>query len=95
MGMGTGTRLWTWLWLSGSTGLAYAVLPLSSTTLGSPMTLAPVFLTRDALEGKGPQRRAQKQLDRRLEEVAKAVGVRLLSVANTIEAGTCRQGDSS
>ena len=29
---------------------------------------------RDALEGKGPQRRPQKRLDRRLEEVAKAVG---------------------
>ena len=27
----------------------------------------------DALEGKGPQRRPQKRLDRRLEEVAKAV----------------------
>ena len=31
-------------------------------------------LTRDALEGKGPQRRPQKRIDRRLEEVAKAVG---------------------
>ena len=29
---------------------------------------------RDALEGKGPQRRSQTQLGRRLEEVAKAVG---------------------
>ena len=29
---------------------------------------------RDASEGKGPQRRPQKRLDRRLEEVAKAVG---------------------
>ena len=29
---------------------------------------------RDALEGKGPQRRPQKRLDRRLEEVAEAVG---------------------
>ena len=29
---------------------------------------------RDALEGKGPQRRLQKRLDGRLEEVAKAVG---------------------
>ena len=28
----------------------------------------------DALEGKGPQRRSQKQLDRRLEDIAKAVG---------------------
>ena len=30
--------------------------------------------TRDGLEGKGPQRRRQQRLDRRLEEVAKAVG---------------------
>ena len=29
---------------------------------------------RDALEGKGPQRRRQKRLGRRLEEVAEAVG---------------------
>ena len=29
---------------------------------------------RDALEGKGPQRRPQRRLDRRFEEVAKAVG---------------------
>ena len=29
---------------------------------------------RDALEGKGPRRRPQQRLDRRLEEVAKAVG---------------------
>ena len=29
---------------------------------------------RDALEGEGPQRRSQKRLGRRLEEVAKAVG---------------------
>ena len=29
---------------------------------------------RDALEGKGPHRRSQKRLDRRLEEVAKAAG---------------------
>ena len=31
-------------------------------------------LTREALEGKGPERRPRKRLDRRLEEVAKAVG---------------------
>ena len=31
-------------------------------------------MARDALEGKGPQRPPQKRLDRRLEEVAKAVG---------------------
>ena len=29
---------------------------------------------RDAFDGKGPQRRPQKLLERRLEEVAKAVG---------------------
>ena len=29
---------------------------------------------RDALEGKGSQRRPQKRLDRRLEEVAKRLG---------------------
>ena len=29
---------------------------------------------RDAVEGKGPQRRPQQRLDRRLEEVAEAVG---------------------
>ena len=29
---------------------------------------------RDALEAKGPQRRPQRRSDRRLEEVAKAVG---------------------
>ena len=39
-------------------------------------------------------RRPQKRLDRRLEEVAEAVGGRLLSATNAIEAGTWRQGDS-
>ena len=34
----------------------------------------PPHLPRDASEGKGPQRRPQKRLDRRLEEVAKAGG---------------------
>ena len=48
---------------------------------------------RDALEGKAPQKCPQKRLDRRLEEVAKAVGGQLLSVTNAIEAGTWRQGD--
>ena len=50
---------------------------------------------RDALEGKGPQRRPQERVDRRLEEVAKAVGGRLLSATNAVEAGTWRQGDSA
>ena len=35
---------------------------------------APCPPPRDALEGKGPQRRPQKRLGRRLEEVSKAVG---------------------
>ena len=45
-------------------------------------------------KGKGPQRQPQKRLGRRLEEVAKAVGGRLLSVTSAIEAGTWSQGDS-
>ena len=45
-------------------------------------------------EGKGPQRRPQKRLGRRLEEVAKAVGGRLLSVTNAIEAGTLPLGSA-
>ena len=50
-------------------------------------------LASDAVDGKGPQRRSLKPLDRRLEEVAEAVG-RLLAVTTAIEAGTWRQGDS-
>ena len=38
---------------------------------------------RSALEG--PQRQPQKRLGRRLEEFAKAVGGRLLSVTNAID----------
>ena len=49
---------------------------------------------RDASEGNAPLRRPQKRLDRQLEEVAKAVGGRLLSVTSAIETGTWRQGDS-
>ena len=40
----------------------------------SPHALPAPSPPRDALEGKGPQRRPQKRLGRRLEEVAKAVG---------------------
>ena len=40
----------------------------------------------DALEVKGPQRWPQRRLGRRLEEVAEAVGGRLLSVTNAVEA---------
>ena len=39
-----------------------------------PGNTAPPTYPRDALEGKGPQRRPQQRLDRRLEEVAEAVG---------------------
>ena len=49
---------------------------------------------RAASEGKGPRSRPQRRLGRRLEEVAKAVWRRLLSVTNALEAGTWRQGDS-
>ena len=38
------------------------------------MPLPPFPPPRDVLKGEGPQRRPQKRLDRRLEEVAKAVG---------------------
>ena len=63
--------------------------------LGFPCPpLPPCRTTRDALEGKGPQRRPQKRLDRRLEEVAKAIGGRVLSVTNAIEAGTCHRRHS-
>ena len=53
------------------------VVPVPSAPAGllvcSPLPPSP--LPSDALEGKGPQRRPQKkQLGRRLEEVAKAVG---------------------
>ena len=57
-------------------------------------TTSPHPHPRDALEGKGPQRQPQQRLGRRLEEVAKSVGGRLLSVTNAIDTGTCRQGDS-
>ena len=39
--------------------------------LGDPRTIVG---GRDSLEGEGPQRRPRKRFDRRLEEVAKAVG---------------------
>ena len=45
------------------------------------------------LERKAPQRRSQKRVDRRLEEVESGGGP-LLSVTNAIEAGARRQGDS-
>ena len=39
-----------------------------------PQHFHQVTAPRDAVEGKGPQRPPQKRSDRRLEEVAKAVG---------------------
>ena len=60
---------------------------------GSPLMLAPLG-PRDAFDGKGPQRRPQQRLGRRLDEANEAVGGRLLSVSNAVEPGTWRQGDS-
>ena len=62
-------------------------------TTASNQVVAAPSPPRDALEGKGPQRRPQRPLDRRLEGVAKAVGGGYYRL-NAIEAGTCRQGDS-
>ena len=42
--------------------------------LSAPAARPRVYIARDAFERKAPQRRSQKRLDRRLEEVAKAVG---------------------
>ena len=49
---------------------------------------------RDAVEGRGPQRRSEKRFDRRLKEGTKSGWGRLLSVTNAIEAGTWRPEDS-
>ena len=49
---------------------------------------------KEARERRRPRRRPRRRLGRRLEEVAEAVGGRLLSVTNAIEAGTWHQGDS-
>ena len=49
--------------------------PVRPSVWSCPACSAP-SLPRDALEGMGPQRRPQKRVDRRLEEVAKAVGGR-------------------
>ena len=49
----------------------YPPPPLVSTAHRRPDLEAPA---RDALEGKGPERRPQRRLGRRLEEVAEAVG---------------------
>ena len=48
----------------------------------------------DTVEGKGPQRRPQRQFDRRLEEVAKAVWGGYCRLHIAIEPGTWRQGES-
>ena len=44
------------------------------TGLGQRDLFPTLVQARDALEGKGPQRRPQEPVGRRLEEVAKAVG---------------------
>ena len=49
-------------------------------------------LYRDALDGKGPWRRPQKWLGRRLEEVTKAVGGGYCRLQMPLKAGTCHQG---
>ena len=51
-------------WLGSGSSVAGCSTPLR--VLGLPPT--------DALNGRGPQRRPQKPVDRRLEEAAKAVG---------------------
>ena len=45
---------------------------------------------RDAVEGKGPRRPPQRRSDRRLEEVAEAVGGGFCRLKIAIEAGTWR-----
>ena len=53
------------------------VSPRTRTDITKQTTLLPLPPPpppRDALEGEGPQRQPKKLLDRRLEEVAKAVG---------------------
>ena len=76
------------LWVLGDLGQAYVPVQRSIHGHGGGGG------GRDALEGEGPQRRPQRPLGRRLEDVAEAVGGRLLSVTNAIEAGTWRQGGS-
>ena len=64
---------WTW----GFQGTADVRQPRPSEAqhMHMPLTSAdPLPLSRDALEGKGPQRRPQERLGRRLERVAKAFG---------------------
>ena len=50
---------------------------------------------RDASEGKGPQRRPQKRLGRRLEEVAKAVAGGYCRLQMPLRPAFWRQGDRS
>ena len=74
-----GTLLFVWRLHSLELGLflasACSVLAALTVQVPSPCTLGQGRGTPgDALEGKGPQRRPQKRLDGRLEEVAKAVG---------------------
>ena len=53
---------------------AFPRFPPFPSNLARHIALAWNLLTRDALDGKGPQRRPQQRLGRRVEEVAKAVG---------------------
>ena len=57
-----------------STGLSVQGRAGQPDSSSLPDLRAPTPLPSGALEGKGPQRRPQRQLGRRLEEVAKAVG---------------------
>ena len=57
--------------LRGSVSLPHRVRPPAALPF---YPILPSGTPRDALQGKGPQRRPQERLDRRLEEVAEAVG---------------------
>ena len=50
--------------------------------------------SREALEGKGPPRRFQRRLGRRLEEVAKAVGGGYCRLQMPLRRGSCLHEDS-
>ena len=50
--------------------------------------------TRDASEGRGPQRRPQRRLGRRLEEFAQAVGGGYCRLQMPLRLALGRQGDS-
>ena len=88
LGLAKASRCWTTLRSHGSNrqyGQHMQAQPRAHWPCAQALPVGP--FTRDAPEGKGPQRRPQR---RWLEEVAKAVGGRLLLVTNAIEAGTWR-----